>query len=196
MTKLQKGISLSGGKYIYKGAIGITKRTDEINLEIKAWEEKDLDLLIQLNEPKMMEYLGGPESAEQIERRHKRYLEIGSKGSMFSINLPGAEAIGSVGYWQTAWNDESVYEVGWSVLSSFQGKGLASQAVKAVIAKIKDERKYHCIHAFPSVHNAASNAICRKLGFHLITECEFEYPPGSFMTCNDWCLNLNETLDR
>ncbi|MCK1992124.1 GNAT family N-acetyltransferase [Peribacillus muralis] len=162
----------------------------ETKLEIKPWGEKDLDLLFQLNEPKMMEHLGGPESKEQILKRHQRYLQIGDKGCMFSIILPEADAVGSVGYWQTVWNDENVYEIGWSVLPSFQGKGLASNAMKAVIAKIKDERKYRSIHAFPSVHNAASNAICRKLGFTLISESEFEYPPGSFMQCNDWCLEL------
>jgi hypothetical protein len=40
------------------------------------------------------------------------------------------------------------------------------------------------------VDNAASNAICRKLGFTLVEACEFEYPPGHFMRCNDWRLEL------
>ncbi|MBD0382969.1 hypothetical protein [Paenibacillus sedimenti] len=35
-----------------------------------------------------------------------------------------------------------------------------------------------------------SNAICRKLGFSFIKECEFEYPPGSIMRCNNWRLDL------
>ncbi|MFS0765618.1 GNAT family N-acetyltransferase [Peribacillus phoenicis] len=163
----------------------------ETRLEIKPWEEKDLELLFQLNAPEMMEHLGGPESNEQILKRHQRYLQIGDKGCMFSINpFPEAKAAGSVGYWQKVWNDQNVYEIGWSVLPSFQGKGIASHAVKALIEKIKAERKYKYIHAFPSINNHASNAICRKLGFTLNSECEFEYPPGSFMQCNDWCLEL------
>ncbi|GAA1368593.1 hypothetical protein GCM10009597_02550 [Peribacillus frigoritolerans] len=110
---------------------------------------------------------------------------------MFSITpFPEAKAAGSVGYWQKVWNDEFVYEIGWSVLPPFQGKGIASHAVKALMEKIKAERNYKYIHAFPSITNPASNAICRKLGFNLISECEFEYPPGSFMKCNDWCLEL------
>jgi len=140
----------------------------------------------------MMEHLGGPESIEQILKRHQRYLQIGDKGCMFSIiPFPEAKAAGSVGYWQKVQNDEFVYEIGWSVLPSFQGKGIASHAVMALIEKIKAERKYKYIHAFPSITNPASNAICRKLGFNLISECEFEYPPGSFMQCNDWCLELD-----
>jgi hypothetical protein len=45
-------------------------------------------------------------------------------------------------------------------------------------------------HAFPNVDNAPSNAICRKLGFELLEACEFEFPKGHFMICNDWRLDL------
>ena len=50
------------------------------------------------------------------------------------------------------------------------------------------ERRF--VHAFPSVDNAPSNAVCRKTGFVLLGDYEFEYPPGSFMRCNDWRLDL------
>jgi regulator of RNase E activity RraB len=46
------------------------------------------------------------------------------------------------------------------------------------------------MHVFPNVDNAPSNAICRKLGFELLEACEFEFPKGHFMTCNDWRLDL------
>jgi hypothetical protein len=46
------------------------------------------------------------------------------------------------------------------------------------------------MRAFPSVTNAASNAICRKLGFSLIEECQVEYPAGNALTVNNWCLDL------
>jgi len=42
------------------------------------------------------------------------------------------------------------------------------------------------MHAFPAVGNGPSNAICRKLDFELRGECDFEYPPGRWMRCNDW----------
>lgn len=88
-------------------------------IQIKPWEDNDLDLLFLINAPEMMQYLGGPESKEQILKRHKRYLELGNRGRMFSIKLlPELEPVGSVGYWQTTWNNESVYETGWSVLPS------------------------------------------------------------------------------
>jgi RimJ/RimL family protein N-acetyltransferase len=47
------------------------------------------------------------------------------------------------------------------------------------------------MHAFPSVDNAPSNAICRKLGFELLEESlEFEYPKGNVLRCSDWRLDL------
>jgi RimJ/RimL family protein N-acetyltransferase len=104
--------------------------------------------------------------------------------------LPELDPVGSVGYWQTTWNNESVYETGWSVLPAYQGKGIATKAVKLAIEEAYGENKYKYIHAFPSIDNPASNAICLKLDFQFISECEFEYPPGSFMRCNNWCYNL------
>ncbi|PFN79250.1 GNAT family N-acetyltransferase [Bacillus sp. AFS076308] len=160
-------------------------------IQIKPWEDNDLDLLFRINAPEMMQYLGGPESKEQILNRHKRYLDLGKRGRMFSIILlPELETVGSVGYWQTTWNKESVYETGWSVLPSYQGKGTATKAVKLAIEEASSENKYKYIHAFPSIDNPASNAICRKLDFQFKSECEFEYPPGSFMRCNNWRYNL------
>ncbi|MCJ8008171.1 GNAT family N-acetyltransferase [Lederbergia wuyishanensis] len=160
-------------------------------IQLKPWEDKDLDLLLRINSPEMTQHLGGSESKEQILKRHKRYLELGNKGRMFSIILLSKmEPIGSVGYWQTTWNNESVYETGWSVLPSFQGKGIATKAVKLAVEEASLEKKYKYIHAFPSIDNPASNAICRKLNFQFISECEFEYPLGSFMRCNNWRYNI------
>jgi hypothetical protein len=65
--------------------------------------------------------------------------------------------------------------------------------VVAAVASARAERKHRFLHAFPSVDNAASNALCRKIGFLFVAECDFEYPPGSIMRCNDWRLDLTET---
>jgi RimJ/RimL family protein N-acetyltransferase len=76
------------------------------------------------------------------------------------------------------------------VLPAFQGRGIAGMATAQAIATARSEHKHRFLHAFPSVDNAPSNAICRKLGFTLLGEYEFEYPKGSFMQCNDWRLDL------
>jgi len=141
----------------------------------------------------MMVHLGGPETPEQILRRHQRYVHLPESGTdhMFKVVWgSAAEDAGSVGYWRKNWRDQSVYEIGWLILPEYQGLGVATNAAKAAIQHAGVEPKFRFMHAFPSVENPASNAICRKLGFTLVEECQFEYPPGHSMTVNDWRLDL------
>ncbi|SFS98945.1 GNAT family N-acetyltransferase [Marininema halotolerans] len=160
-------------------------------VQIKGWEEDDLDLLFQLNAPEMMNHLGGPEREEKVFSRHQRYLALKDKGSMYSIQLqPQNEKVGSVGFWHKSVDGEEAYEVGWSVLPSFQGKGIATRATKLAIKEALAKNNW-AIHAFPSIDNPGSNAICRKLHFSFLTECEFEYPPGNLMRCNHWRLEAS-----
>ena len=80
--------------------------------------------------------------------------------------------------------------MGWLVLPECPGHGIAPQAAAAVIVHAQQEPKFQFMHAFPSVANGPSNAICRKLGFTLVEECQLEYPPGHSLTVNDWRLDL------
>jgi RimJ/RimL family protein N-acetyltransferase len=159
---------------------------------LRPWSDEDLPLLEKLmGDPDMMAHLGGPETTEQIRKRHQRYLQLPETDHMLVILWgPNSEVVGSIGYWEKNWRDGLVYEMGWFVLPEYQGQGIATKAGEAVIEHARREHRHHFMHAFPSVSNTASNAICRKLGFSLIEECQFEYPPGNFMQCNDWRLDL------
>ena len=159
-------------------------------VRLEPWDEADLPLLEKLvGDPQMMEHLGGAESPEKIAERQARYACADSR--MFKIvDEATGEAVGSVGYWERDWRGGTVYEIGWSVLPAFQGRGIAGSATAEAIALAKSERKHRFLHAFPSVDNAPSNAICRKLGFLLLGECDFEFPRGHWMRCNDWQLDL------
>jgi RimJ/RimL family protein N-acetyltransferase len=160
------------------------------------WSEEDLGLLQKLlGDPEMMTHLGGPESPEQILRRHQRYLQLSESDTdhMFKVVWGShGDEVGSVGYWRKTWREQPVYEMGWLILPGYQGRGIATKAAAAAIEHAQQEPKYQFMHAFPSVENPASNAICRKLGFTLVEECQFEFPPGHWMTVNDWCLDLFE----
>ncbi len=149
-----------------------------VDVLIQPWSDEDVTLLEKLlGDPNMMKHLGGPESSEQILRRHQRYLRLPEAGTdhMFKIVLgPASEAVGSIGYWRKIWRDQTVYEMGWLVLPGYQSRGIATKAAEAVIEHARRELKYRFIHAFPSIANAPSNAICRKLGFSLIEECQVE----------------------
>jgi RimJ/RimL family protein N-acetyltransferase len=164
--------------------------SDRSAVRIEPWGEDDLQLLEKLmGDPEMTAYLGGPESPEKIAERQTRYER--SDSGMFRI-ADGAtgEAVGSVGYWERTWHGEQIYEIGWSVIPAFQGRGIARMATAQAIAMARSERKHRFLHAFPSVDNPPSNGICERLGFTLVEECEFEYPPGNFLQCNDWRLDL------
>jgi RimJ/RimL family protein N-acetyltransferase len=153
---------------------------------IEPWAPGNLELLQELlGDPVMMEHLGGPESDERITRRQADYEQAGSL--QYRI-VDGGEGAGWIGLWEREWRGETVYEIGWSVLPRFQGRGLASAATRELLARA--DRRLRYVHAFPSVDNAPSNAICRKAGFELLGTCEFDYPPGSSMRCNDWRYDL------
>jgi RimJ/RimL family protein N-acetyltransferase len=150
---------------------------------IEPWSPADHDLLVALNgDPEQMAHVGGAETAERIAQRQTRYEQQGSLQYRIVDPESGAGA-GWVGAWEREWRGERVYEVGWSVLPAYQGRGLAAGATRALLERL-DGVRY--VHAFPAIDNAPSNAICRKVGFELLGACDFEYPPGSTMRCNDW----------
>jgi RimJ/RimL family protein N-acetyltransferase len=162
----------------------------QATVHIESWGEGDFPLLERLlSDPVMMEHIGGPETPEKIAERQTRYQRVGSRQFKIVDEATG-EGVGWVGYWERVWHDEQVYEIGWSVLPAFQGRGIASMATGQAIERARTEKQHRFVHAYPSVHNGPSNAICRKLGFTLVEEVEFEYPPGRFMQCNDWRLDL------
>lgn len=155
-------------------------------IQLEPWADEDLGLLQRLNTPEIWAHLGGPETDEQVLKRHARYLAIETgAGGMFTVALDGVTA-GSIGFWEREWQDETVYETGWNVLPEFQGKGVATAAAKAIVDRASAAGRHRWLHAYPSVDNPASNAICRKAGFTFAGEHDFEYPKGSFMRCNDW----------
>ena len=161
-----------------------------IEVRLEPWSDADLPLLRANNTPEMMQHLGGPESEAKLLDRHRRYVE--GNEMLRVVLLPGGEVVGSTGYWQKDWQGEPVYETGWAVLPEYQGRGIAVAAVRAIVAKAAAEGTRRYLHAFPSVENAPSNGVCRKVGFELLGEYDFEYPPGHMMRCNDWRLDLSE----
>ncbi|MFF3288391.1 GNAT family N-acetyltransferase [Streptomyces sp. NPDC003023] len=177
---------------------------EAIQVRIEPWSEGDLGLLRAANAPELMDHLGGPETEEQLLDRHRRYVALSAdrtgRGRMFRVVLDGGdgrsgEAAGTVGFWEQSWEDERVYETGWSVLPGFQGRGIATAGTLAVIEAARAERRHRFLHAFPSVSNGPSNSVCRKAGFFLVGECDFEYPPGNLLRSNDWCLDLGPVRD-
>jgi RimJ/RimL family protein N-acetyltransferase len=142
-----------------------------------------------MGDPAMTEFLGGPETPEKLADRQRRYAEPGS-GMFKIVDVETGTGVGSVGFWDREWQGETVFETGWSVIPAFQGRGIAVEATRQAIDLARETGTRRWIHAFPKVVNDASNAICRKLGFELLGEYDFEYPAGTQIRCNDWRFDL------
>jgi RimJ/RimL family protein N-acetyltransferase len=152
----------------------------------------DLDLQLRLlGDPDTMAHLGGPETEEQIARRHDRYLQMSDPdaGGMFVIEDDGT-AVGTIGYWTRSWSDATIWETGWFVLPEHRGRGFASTGLMETIAGLRTRAARKPLHAFPSIDNAASNAVCARAGLALAGPVDFEYPVGRLMRCNDWRVDL------
>ena len=159
-----------------------------MSIHLEPWAEDDLPLLqALLGDPAMMEHLGGPETPEKIVERHGRYL--GYPGAL-KIMVDGVAA-GSVGFWEHEWQGEPIYEMGWSVLPGFQGRGVASAGTLLALEAARASDGPRSVHAFPPPENGPSNAVCRKCGFTLLGEVPFEYPKGHWGASNDWVIDLD-----
>jgi RimJ/RimL family protein N-acetyltransferase len=160
-------------------------------IRLEPWGPADLPLLQRLlGDPAMMTHLGGPETPEKIAKRQARYEQDGRQ--LRIVDVATGEGVGWVGYWEREWLDRDVYEIGWSVLPEFQGRGIASAATRGALDAARTDGDRRFVHAYPSVENGPSNGICRKVGFELLGEHEFEWPPdsGIVMRCNDWRFDL------
>jgi RimJ/RimL family protein N-acetyltransferase len=139
----------------------------------------------------MTQHVGGPESPEQLVSRHERYLASGPPGGVFAVTVgPDASSAGWVGYWESDWQGDRVWEIGWHILPEFQRRGVATAAAQLALGRAAAEGLHAFAHAFPAVANAASNGVCRAAGFELMGEVDVEYPPGKMMRSYDWRIAL------
>lgn len=164
---------------------------------LEPWTDADLDIELRANTPEMNQFLGGQEPEAAVRARHERFLALAVSGTglMFRIALPEAPGAGSVGYWEREWHGGTVYEMGWKVLPEYQGRGVASAAIRLAAVHAATHGRHDFAHAYPKVTNVASNAVCRKAGFELVGEVDFEYPKGNPIRSCDWRLDLRALAD-
>jgi len=165
------------------------------SVHLLPWGPEDLPLLEKLmGDHEMMRHLGGANSPQKIAERQARYEN--SEDVFKVVDEASGEGVGWVGFWERMWREREVYETGWSVIPAFQGRGIAAAAGAQVIARARSVGKRRFMHAFPVPENGPSNAVCRKLGFTLLGECELEFPPGHVGVSNDWQLDLTSLPAR
>lgn len=155
--------------------------------------EEDEDLAVRLEcDPEMMRHIGGPRPESDVRSSHRHRLELIKRGEAHLYKVVGddsEEPLGTVGMWKIAWKGPHAYEMGWFVLPEHQGQGVATEAARQVVSEARSDPDIRCLHAYPTVSNAASNAIARKIGMENQGEFDNEGFAG-IMRCNDWLIEV------
>jgi RimJ/RimL family protein N-acetyltransferase len=159
-------------------------------MKLRLYEDADLDLTRALeSDPAATTYLGGPNDEEAILKAHRRRTTPVEGGDWwFVIELePGGERAGTIGVWPVEHEGTAEHEVGWMVRPELHGRGIGTEALVLLLAKIRSDPRFGRIHAFPNAANEASNALCRSAGFTLGEEIELDFRKTP-VRCTHWTL--------
>lgn len=145
-----------------------------------------------LTDPVMMAELGGPLPVDGLADKLRDIVDTVKDGTVWYSVIVVDEApagAGTVCVWEHDSHGERINEIGWMVVTEMQGRGLAREAVRAILDRARAERRWPVIHAFPAVTNPPSNAICRGAGFSWVEETDGKYA-GRSLRCNHWAIDL------
>jgi RimJ/RimL family protein N-acetyltransferase len=152
----------------------------------------DVDAYVRMRcDPAMMAELGGPLPRDGIDDKVRRDVRDAAAGRAWiqMILAEGDAVAGTVTLWShdpSAPNDRPLSEIGWMVLPEYQGRGIGKAAVRALLQRAHDERRWGIVHAFPGITNEPSNGICRSLGFTLAGEQDVEFAGRTLRTHHWW----------
>lgn len=160
-----------------------------IRLRPYADADRWLTEAIEAND-EMMAELGGRLPAADIPRIHERRLEGMATDRLwyFTVEVqPQRRAVGTICLWSDVVDGETRSEAGWATLREFQGRGLATEALRLLIERAREDGRWGDIHAFPGSTNGPSNALCRSAGFRNLGEEVVAYA-GRSLRCQHWVL--------
>ncbi|GAA1996030.1 GNAT family N-acetyltransferase [Catenulispora subtropica] len=154
-------------------------------------EPADYDAYVALRcDPAMMAELGGPQPLEAIGPKVAKDAADAAAGTswikMIVLDETYPEDVaGAVTIWRDHHGGEEFSEIGWMVLTAYQGRGVGKRAVAMLLDAARADGRWGPVHAFPGVTDAASNGICRSLGFDLLGPEEIEFAGRPF-AANHW----------
>jgi RimJ/RimL family protein N-acetyltransferase len=163
-------------------------------------EPGDVDAYVRMRcDPAMMTELGGPLPRDGIEAKVETDVR-GTRADDYWVSMivPDPAALEGVAGSVTLWShddgeDARLSEIGWMVLPEFQGRGYAGRAVRALLERARADGRWGVVHAFPGVTNAASNALCRSVGFTLVGERNVTFA-GRELRTNHWMIDPSTDL--
>jgi RimJ/RimL family protein N-acetyltransferase len=169
-------------------------------VELRDVEPGDVDAYIRMRcDPVMMAELGGPLPREGIAAKVDTDVRKTQADEYWVSMIVPEETTpetvaGTVSLWSHEDGDDAgLSEIGWMVLPEYQGQRLAKRAVRALLERARDDGRWGVVHAFPGVTNAASNALCRSLGFTLVGERQVTFA-GRPLNTNHWRIDPSSDL--
>jgi len=162
-----------------------------MQVTLERWGPDDLPVLQRANTPEMTRFLGGPESDDALAQRHADYLALWDSGEvrMFRVAVDGAVA-GYAGWWEEEHEGAPVYEIGCVIEPGWQGHGVASAALGEVVRLAAATGDRDVIVGYANADNAASNALCARVGFALVGSAAFPGHDGADgMPVNVWMID-------
>jgi ribosomal-protein-alanine N-acetyltransferase len=155
-------------------------------LGFRSWSQQDLPLALALwGDPEVTRLIGGPFSPSKVEEKLRQEIAWQEAHRMQYwpiFLLATGEHVGCAGlrpHTPPYEPDEWLPELGFHLLTSFWGKGLAEEASRAVIEYGFSVLGAKNIFAGHHQENAVSKHLLEKLGFRYTHE-EF-YPPTGLM---------------
>ncbi|MER6500622.1 GNAT family N-acetyltransferase [Streptomyces sp. NPDC001455] len=163
-------------------------------MQLRNVAPEDVDAYIRMQcDPEMMADLGGPLPREGIADKVRRDVRKAADDlAWIKMIIPDPTepdmVAGTVNLWSHDTDDGPVSEIGWMVLPEFQRRGLGKRAVRALLEQARDQDRWGLVHAFPATGNAASNGICRSVGFRFLSETDRTFA-GRVLRTNHWVMD-------
>ena len=129
--------------------------------------DEDLDdIATMLGDPDVMAFYPAPktraESAAWIARARASYEEHGH--SLWAVETLDGRFLGDCGITWQSFNGHPVREVGYHIVRTEQGRGLATEAARSCVELVRERFAPTLLTAIIHPENAASRRVAEKLG--------------------------------
>ncbi|NTF42402.1 GNAT family acetyltransferase [Rhizobium sp. AC27/96] len=158
--------------------------TETERLIIRNWRETDRDLAFEINsDDAVMEFFpfrrNRTESDAFFDRVHSMIAETGLGLYVLELKTTG-EAIGYCGLMRTDHLEPYIaagtIEIGWRLVKRHWGKGLVSEAARALFAHGFEKLGLDQIVSFAVHNNVRSTAVMERIGMHRVAGGDFDHP--------------------